>query len=121
LAIAKLKFVLLCDFYGNLLTEKQQNFLKLHYEQDLSFGEIAMRFGVTRQAVCDSIRSSEIALERYESSLGLLSDFQRQRKVLSDILTHLQCLEDGLDDREQICTIQYIRKCIYALMNSAES
>lgn len=80
-----------------------------------------MRFGITRQAVCDSIRSSEIALERYEHSLGLLSDFQRQREALSDILERLQYLETGLDDREKICTIQYIRKCIYALMNSAES
>ena len=121
MAIAKLKFVLLCDFYGNLLTEKQQKFLKLHYEQDLSFGEIAVRFGVTRQAVCDSIRSSEIALERYESLLGLLSDFQRQREMLSDILKHLESLEAGLDDGEKTCTIQYIRACIYALINSAES
>ena len=121
LAIAKLRFVLLCDFYGNLLTEKQQKFFKLHYEQDLSFGEIAVRFDVTRQAVCDSIRSSETALERYERSLGLMSDFQRQSEAFTDILKRLQCLETGLDDREKICKIQYIRNCIHALMNSAES
>lgn len=121
MAIAKLKFVLLCDFYGSLLTEKQQKFLKLHYEQDLSFGEIAVRYDVTRQAVYDSIRSSETALERYERSLGLMSDFQRQREAYTDILNRLKCLETGLDDREKICTIHHIRDCIHALMNSAES
>jgi len=121
LPIEKLKFVHLCDFYGNLLTEKQREFLKLHYEQDLSFGEIAVRFDVTRQAVCDSIRTSETALERYEHALGLLSDFHRQREVFTDILTRLEGLEYGLDNREKFCTIQYIRKCVYALMDSSES
>ena len=121
MAIAKLKFVLLCDFYGNLLTEKQREFLELHYEQDLSFGEIAARFNVTRQAVCDSIRSSETALERYERSLGLLSDFKRQREALTDILNSLKYLESGLSDREKICIIQNIRKSVCALMDSTES
>ena len=120
MSIEKLKFVLLFDFYGNLLTEKQKKFLKLHYEEDLSFGEIAERFGVTRQAVYDSIKSSEIVLERYEQALGLLADFQRQKTVFSDILKHLQHLEADLDGIEKIRTIQHIRKCIHALMNSAE-
>lgn len=120
MSIEKLKFVLLCDFYGNLLTEKQQQFLKLHYEEDLSFGEIAERFGVTRQAVYDSIKSSENSLERYEKALGLLSDFQRQRKMFSDILEHLRGLETNLNGTDKMRTIQYIRKCIHALMNSSE-
>lgn len=80
-----------------------------------------MRYDVTRQAVYDSIRSSETALERYERSLGLMSDFQRQREAYTDILNRLKCLETGLDDREKICTIHHIRDCIHALMNSAES
>ena len=121
MAIEKLKFVHLSDFYGDLLTEKQREFLKLHYEQDLSFGEIAARFDVTRQAVCDSIRTSETALERYEHALGLVSDFHRQREVFTDILTRLESLEYGLENREKICTIQYIRKCVYALMDSSGS
>ena len=120
MSIEKLKFVLLCDFYGNLLTEKQQQFLKLHYEEDLSFGEIAERFGVTRQAVYDSIKSSENSLERYEKALGLLSDFQRQRKMFSDILEHLQGLETNLNGTDKMRTIQYIRKCIHVLMNASE-
>ncbi len=117
MSIEKLRFVLLSDFYGNLLTEKQREFLKLHYEEDLSFGEIAERFGVTRQAVYDSIKAAEIALECYESVLGLLSDFQQQRAVLSDILEHLQILETQPNGPEKGLTIQHIRACIQVLMD----
>ncbi|MBQ2699103.1 MAG: hypothetical protein IJF62_04120, partial [Firmicutes bacterium] len=34
-------FGLLFDFYGQLLTDKQQQALRLSYEEDLSLGEIA--------------------------------------------------------------------------------
>ena len=117
MSLEKLKFVLLSDFYGKLLTEKQQSFLKLHYEKDLSLGEIAERFGVTRQAVHDSIRSSEIALERYEKELALLSEFQRQRDVCSDILENLQQLETELHSSEILRAIQNIKGRIHTLMN----
>jgi len=121
LSLEKLKFVLLSDFYGKLLTEKQQSFLKLHYEEDLSLGEIAERFGVTRQAVHDSIRSSEIALERYEKELALLSEFQRQRDACSDILENLQQLETELDSSEKMRAIQNIKGRIHTLMNPSGS
>jgi predicted DNA-binding protein YlxM (UPF0122 family) len=117
LSLEKLRVVLLSDFYGNLLTEKQQKFLKLHYENDLSYGEIAERFGLTRQAVHDSVKSAELALERYEEKLGLLAAFQRQQAMLSDILEHLQILGTNLDCTEEIRTVQYIRKRVQALMN----
>lgn len=117
MSLEKLRVVLLSDFYGNLLTEKQQKFLKLHYENDLSYGEIAERFGLTRQAVHDSVKSAELALERYEEKLGLLAAFQRQQAMLSDILEHLQILGTNLDCTEEIRTVQYIRKRVQALMN----
>ena len=102
------------------MTKKQREFLQLHYEEDLSLREIAESFGITRQAVHDSIRSSEIALERYEKGLGLLSDFQRQRGMLTDILEHLQRLETDLNGTEKMNTIQYIKKRIHILMNPSE-
>ena len=105
MSIEKLKFVLLSDFYSNLLTEKQREFLRLYYEEDLSLGEISERFGISRQAVYDSLRSSEMCLERYEKELGLLSDFQHQRHVLTDVLEHLQELEIDIAGVEKKDTI----------------
>ena len=50
---------LLCDIYGELLTEKQQNVLDLYYNENLSLAEVAEEVGITRQAVKDSILKGE--------------------------------------------------------------
>ena len=121
MSIDKLRFVLLSDFYRNLLTKKQRDFLRLYYEEDLSFGEISERVGVSRQAVYDSIRTSELCLERYEKQLGSLSEFQHQRYVLTNILDHLQVLEAGIAGAEKQHRIQRIKTCIHDLMNSSVS
>jgi len=62
----------LLDAYGDLLTEKQRTFLRLYFERDLSYGEIARQFGVSRQAIFDAVRHGEDSLERFESVLGLV-------------------------------------------------
>ncbi len=60
------------DAYGELLTEKQRDFLRRYYEEDFSFGEIAREANVSRQAVFDSVKHGEAALENYEQVLGLV-------------------------------------------------
>jgi len=61
----------LFDFYGPLLTEKQQTFLKCYYHDDYSLGEIADDFAISRQAVYEHLKRSEQALEEYEKKLRL--------------------------------------------------
>lgn len=58
------KIGLLCDIYGDLLTEKQQNVLDLYYNSNLSLAEVAEETGTTRQAVKDSIVKGEKKLFR---------------------------------------------------------
>ena len=65
---------LLLDAYGNLLTKKQNTFLHHYYEEDLSFGEIAREYGVSRQAIFDSVKHGEEALERFEGALHLVQN-----------------------------------------------
>ena len=48
----------LCAFYGGLLTQRQQEMLRLYYEEDFSLGEIAEQFGVSRQNVHELITRS---------------------------------------------------------------
>lgn len=55
---------LLCDIYGELLTEKQQNVIDLYYNENLSLAEVAEANGITRQAVKDSIAKGEKRLFR---------------------------------------------------------
>lgn len=58
----------LFEFYSTLLTEKQMNYIELYYGDDLSLGEIAEEYGVSRQAVYDNIKRTEKLLETYEKN-----------------------------------------------------
>ena len=72
----------LLDLYGQLLTEKQRRFVKLHYEDDLSFGEIAREAKVSRQAIHDAVKHADQSLEEYEAKLGLLArGFGRSKRL----------------------------------------
>ncbi|MDO7787191.1 YlxM family DNA-binding protein [Desulforamulus aquiferis] len=81
------KINLLYDFYGSLLTERQQKFIELYYSDDLSLGEIAEQFEVTRQAVHDTLKRSEQTLENYEKKLGLVTKFNKEYNSLEEIIT----------------------------------
>lgn len=63
----------LCAFYGGLLTPRQREAVQLHYNEDLSLGEIAEQFGVSRQNVHELIARSVEKLRGYESALGTAS------------------------------------------------
>ncbi|WP_302488936.1 YlxM family DNA-binding protein [uncultured Mitsuokella sp.] len=82
----------LFDFYGALLTEKQQECLKMHLFEDFSLSEIGEELGISRQAVYDNIHRSEKAMESYEGKLGLVARYQRERAVLAGVCKSVQKL-----------------------------
>lgn len=83
----------LLDFYGQLLTERQHELLDMHYNNDLSLGEIADEFGISRQGVHDSIRKSKAVLLAYEDQLKLVERFRDQEKRMRSVLECLQQVE----------------------------
>ncbi len=70
---------LLFDFYGDMLTEKQQDVVDLYYNNDLSLSEIAENYGITRQGVRDTIKRAEAQLAGMEEQLGLVKRFRTMR------------------------------------------
>ena len=72
----------LCAFYGGLLTQRQQDALRLHYEEDLSLGEIADELGVSRQNVHELITRSAQKLRRYEEALGAMRRAEETARAL---------------------------------------
>ena len=80
-----LEISVLYDFYGELLTEKQQEVIELYYNEDLSLAEIAMHSGITRQGVRDSIKRGESQLLELENQLGLAKRFGEIEKLLEEI------------------------------------
>ncbi|EZH67218.1 hypothetical protein DH09_04590 [Bacillaceae bacterium JMAK1] len=71
----------LFDFYHALLTDKQRNYLQLYYYDDYSLGEISELYDVSRQAVYDNIRRSELMLEQYEEKLQLFSRYRLREEL----------------------------------------
>ena len=65
-----LEMVMLYDFYGATLTEKQSRFFDLYYNEDLSLSEIAENENITRQGVRDAILRAENILRDMEAKLG---------------------------------------------------
>ena len=75
----------LLDFYGELLTQKQHDFLVYYYDEDLSLSEIAENEGITRQGVRDAIKRAESQLFDMESKLGIAAKFSELSKGLDEI------------------------------------
>src|SRR5262245_40800298 len=75
----------LFDFYGPLLTEKQQTFLKCYYHDDYSLGEIAADFEISRQAVYEHLKRAEQILESYEEKLQLAARHEALLAGLSQL------------------------------------
>jgi len=81
---------LLYDFYGQLLTPKQREYWELYYHHDLSLGEIGEEFGISRQAVYDILKRGEKLLEEYETKLGLVARYKKEREQLVLVLGQLE-------------------------------
>lgn len=50
---------LLYDFYGQLLSKRQQEVMALYHEENYSLSEIAEEFGISRQAVHDTLKKQD--------------------------------------------------------------
>ncbi len=87
-----LEVTVLLDFYGQLLTKRQYEIMDLHYNSDLSLGEIAEDLGISRQGVHDSIRKAKQTLEGYEKRLGLVERFREQETDIEKTLVTLRVM-----------------------------
>ena len=92
---------LLYDFYGRLLTEKQQEITRLYHEENHSLSEIAQAFAISRQAVHDTLKHAERALREYEEKLGLLRKFADTEKRIKEINGCIDALMCGEAERNE--------------------
>ena len=81
-----IKTVLLLDYYGSLLTDKQQDILDLYYNQDMSLAEIAEEYGISRQAVMDAIKRGENLLASFEERLKMAEKFSKLKAKVDECI-----------------------------------
>lgn len=102
---------MLYDFYGPLLTERQQQAIILHYENDLSLAEVAEEMGITRQGVFDLIKRAEKVLEAYEDRLGLVVRFADEQLRIKEAVDLLRQI-DTKDSEEVQKAIDILEKVL---------
>ena len=73
------------DWYGELLTEKQQDICDLYFKEDLSLSEISENYEISRAAVLDTIKRSKKILEDYEKKLQLIKKFHQRKEIYDKI------------------------------------
>ena len=76
-----MKFPLLLDAYGVLLTERKREILDYYYNDDYSLSEISELTGISRQVVRDSIKKSEEEIYGYESKLKIVEKHEKASEL----------------------------------------
>ncbi len=94
-----LKVVLLLDYYGGLLNEKQRQLVEYYYCDDLSLAEISDNEGITRQGARDAIVRAVAKLKQYEEAVGFI-------KKADDIKENLDkyAVSHSDEDFEKLCS-----------------
>ena len=92
-----IEIVLLYDYYGDLLTDRQKECFELRYYQDLALGEIAAELGISRQGVHENLSRAESLLRNMEAKTGCVSRDQACRKAVGTIAEAAKLLRQNED------------------------
>ncbi len=76
---------ILYDFYGELLTKRQQKLYEDAVYNDLSMSEIAQEEGISRQGVFDLLKRVNASLVEYEHTVQLVHKFNTIKEKVSQI------------------------------------
>ena len=75
----------LYDFYGELLTEKQQLYFEDYYFNNLTFEEIGDNNSISRNAIHKQVKEVIERLNFYEEKLGLYFKSNKIRDIIKKI------------------------------------
>ena len=92
--MSALDLILLYDYYGDLLTDRQKECFDMRYNQDLSLGEIGQILGISRQGVHDNLTRTEALLRNMEMKTGCVSRDLACRKAAKVILDAAKALQE---------------------------
>ncbi len=112
----KVRMSMLCELYGNLLTEKQKQCIEDYYNNDLSLTEIAQNNNVTRQGVRDVIKKGENRLLKYEEKLMFMKRTLYQEKKIEEILLELTKIKNSDSDKQISNILEHVKKQLNGLV-----
>lgn len=95
----EIKYGVLLDFYGELLTQKQREALDLYYNEDYSLLEIGEHLNISRQGVFECIKKGAEHLEHYENVLRLYEKNLQTESVKEELRNLLLECEDAVSEK----------------------
>lgn len=95
----EIKYGVLLDFYGDLLTQKQQQALDLYYNEDYSLLEIGEHLNISRQGVFECIKKGTEHLEHYEEVLHLYEKELLTESVKEEVMQAVSGCEDEVQKK----------------------
>lgn len=93
---------LLFDYYGKLLTEKQQEAMKLYYYHDLSLGEIAEKLKISRQGVYDHLHRGENILRDYEKKIGIIKRYNKLKEKIDYLIKDIDEIDIPVEKKYEL-------------------
>lgn len=78
-------YTMLYDIYGNLLTDKQQEYFEAYYFNNLSLSELANIYNISRNAVHKQLKETVNKLGNYESNLKLALKNELLESIITEI------------------------------------
>ena len=115
-----MKFPLLLDAYGSLLTDRKRELLDYYYNEDYSLSEISELTGISRQGVRDSIKKSEEEILKLESKLNIVQKNEELTDALTAVLADLNELLPMLD-KQNGPKIRGISERLTGILKNAQS
>lgn len=91
------EFINLFIIYKDLFTDKQKNYFKSYYFEDLSLSEIAENYNVSKTLISKTLKQVENKLIDLENSLKI-----------NKVLNKLECIKEDTNDKEVIKSIENI-------------
>ena len=86
----------LFDYYGDLLSEKQQIYFKNYYFENLTLSEISDNDKVSRNAVHKSLKEAIDKLLYYEEKLKLYEKGNKIKKIIEE--NACETIKEAIED-----------------------
>lgn len=81
----QLLLTILYDYYGELLTDKQKEYFKDYYFENLSLSEMSENYNISRNAIHKNLKETVDKLLYYEDKLKLYEKNKKIKKIIAKL------------------------------------
>ena len=112
-----MKFPLLLDTYGAMLTDRKREILDYYYNEDYSLSEISELTGISRQGVRDSIKKSEEEIHEWEAKLKIVEMNEKRALFYAALANEMKDISASLEGVNK----ERLEKVIDAIISSQKT